>query len=756
MGQPSAQTMHDLGAADSAPAAARPARGGFRPDIQGLRAIAVTLVVVTHLWGWPTGGFVGVDVFFVISGYLITGLLLRELERTGRISMRGFYARRMRRIFPMAVVVLVCTVVAAYALFAASRAHSTFVDAIWAFLFVENWQLVFNGTDYFHAGAAISPVRQYWSLSVEEQFYLVWPLFMLALGALAMRHRRRRGSHAESPMSGRLPTVLGTVIAVVVLASFGWAVVRSGEYHAEAYFSTFTRIWELGVGALLAIVVGLGGAAAGSPRVRGWLVALGLALIAGSALLLTEDSRFPGPWAAVPVLGAALMLAFGARAAGPASGLLRTRVFQYTGQVSYSWYLWHFPVFIFLFAVVQRTALTTLAAFALSFALAAFSNYFIEEPVRHSRWLSGGAATRKESSGGAPRWLRVAVLSGSAAAVLVVGVTSIYPRIAAPSQQAAAPASLTDLAAPAAGEGAAEQPAAAGAGSAVQPAAAQVDPLATLHNAVAAAAAATEWPELDLRENWRDYGATVRVPECTHGKGDTVECDFRTPGATKNMVVFGDSQVLAWLPGLRDAATKAGYNVHVLNMPGCAVADVPLALIFSPEQPYPECADFRHKAMDYVQQHRPDLTVATSVWTWKALREDQRNDDEAAINWSDGITVTLESFASASGRVVLLDSPPLGLSVGDCQTALSTPADCLTHPAAEYFEASELNQRAVDAARAATGKEIKHVTVDDWFCAPDAGCPSFVANQPVYGDGLHIAPGFGQFVSPLLSQQIFS
>ena len=157
----------------------------------------------------------------------------------------------------MAVVVLVCTVVAAYALFAASRAHSTFVDAIWAF-FVENWQLVFNGTDYFHAGAAISPVRQYWSLSVEEQFYLVWPLFMLALGALAMRHRRRRGSHAESPMSGRLPTVLGTVIAVVVLASFGWAVLRSGEYHAEAYFSTFTRIWELGVGALLAIVVGLG------------------------------------------------------------------------------------------------------------------------------------------------------------------------------------------------------------------------------------------------------------------------------------------------------------------------------------------------------------------------------------------------------------------------------------------------------------------------------------------------------------------
>ncbi|MFI0433788.1 MAG: acyltransferase family protein, partial [Candidatus Nanopelagicales bacterium] len=215
MGQPSALISLGRSSAAEAPRKRRP--GAFRPDIQGLRAIAVGLVVATHLFGWPTGGFVGVDVFFVISGFLITGLLMRELERTGGISMRNFYARRMRRIFPMSAIVLVCTVVAGFALFAASRADTTLVDAIWAFLFVENWHLVLNGADYFHATDAISPVQQYWSLSVEEQFYVVWPLLMLGLGAAAMARRRRRGAHeATAGMSGRLRAALGTAIGLIV------------------------------------------------------------------------------------------------------------------------------------------------------------------------------------------------------------------------------------------------------------------------------------------------------------------------------------------------------------------------------------------------------------------------------------------------------------------------------------------------------------------------------------------------------------
>ncbi len=279
-------------------------RRTLRPDIQGLRALAVLLVIANHLWGWPRGGFIGVDVFFVISGFLITGLLIREREVSGRINFREFYARRMRRIFPMATLVLIVTVVGAQFLLFPSVAESTLVDALWAFIFLENWHLIAVGTDYFHAADGMSAVQQYWSLSVEEQFYLVWPA-VLALVWWASRRRGLAGRWRFDSLRA-LPTV---VLAVITAASFGWAMYRTGQDPTAAYFATTTRVWELGIGAILAFVaVRL---TTLPDRLRWWGARIGIGIILAAAFLLTAESPFPGPWALLPVLGTALVLAAG-------------------------------------------------------------------------------------------------------------------------------------------------------------------------------------------------------------------------------------------------------------------------------------------------------------------------------------------------------------------------------------------------------------------------------------------------------------
>ena len=216
-----------------------------RTDIDGLRGLAVLAVFAGHL-GLPLapGGFVGVDVFFVISGFLITSLLVREASRTGRISLLGFYARRARRILPAAAVVAVATVVASVLFLPLVRAVEVITDSVWAAAFAANIRFATVGTDYFAKGEPASPLQHYWSLAVEEQFYLVWPLLLVGAAWLAAA---RGGT-----LGRRTPLLL---IGVLSTASLAWSVYATYESPTTAYFSTLTRAWELGVGAALAVLM---------------------------------------------------------------------------------------------------------------------------------------------------------------------------------------------------------------------------------------------------------------------------------------------------------------------------------------------------------------------------------------------------------------------------------------------------------------------------------------------------------------------
>lgn len=308
-------------------------REGIRSDIEGLRAVAVLLVVACHA-GLPgfSGGYVGVDVFFVISGYLITHLLYREHQATGALDLAAFYGRRIRRLLP-AFAVLVATVLAGIHVLASPLEQPALIRSVLAAsLYISNLHFAWQSSDYWGPASKQDPLLHTWSLGVEEQFYLVWPLLLaMVLGGAAALRR--------------------FVIPGLMAASFGLALYWMAVAPPKAFFFPLARAWEFGVGAVLALypaTLQALRARLGAPYRRHLVEGAGLALILSAALLFDGDTRFPGIAALPPVLGAALVIAAGIPgAAGGGASLLGVRPLQWLGGQSYGWYLWHWPVLVF-------------------------------------------------------------------------------------------------------------------------------------------------------------------------------------------------------------------------------------------------------------------------------------------------------------------------------------------------------------------------------------------------------------------------
>ena len=380
----------------------------MRPEIQLLRALAVGAVVMHH--GWPAvapAGYMGVDVFFVVSGFLITGLLLRESQRSGRISLRSFYVRRARRILPAAVAVLGFVSVMTFLVVPQAQWASYFRQVVASSLYFENWLLAADSQNPRRDELISTPVQHYWSLSVEEQFYLVWPLLLIAALWVARRSGRSGGRTAF------------VVLGVVTAASFVHCLALTVQDHNLAYFSTFARTWEFGAGALLALLAGT--APAGRDRVRSVVGWAGLALIVVPILTFRSPEAFPGVVSLLPVVGALAFIWAGMPlGAWSPARVSRLRPVQWTGDISYSLYLWHWPIFMFVPFITGVPSPPWLMAVlvAVSFAVAAASKRWIEDPVRFGL-------------GGRPPRAAV-VLGGVASAVaLVVGAGLLGPGVAA-------------------------------------------------------------------------------------------------------------------------------------------------------------------------------------------------------------------------------------------------------------------------------------------------------------------------------------
>jgi peptidoglycan/LPS O-acetylase OafA/YrhL len=329
----------------------------YRADIDGLRAVAVALVVGFHTFPLSVpGGYIGVDVFFVISGYLITGLIL-DLQTAGRFSIKQFYIRRARRILPALSVVMAATLMIGWFALSPSAYDSLARHTVASALFVPNL-LYWREAGYFDPGALSKPLLHLWSLGVEEQFYLVWPLLLLLL--------RRR----EARTSG----ILGALSAI----SFIYCCVASYHDPVAAFYSPLSRLWELGVGGVLA---------SRRIEVRHPEIAscLGLLLILGAAFTLTDTSVFPGLLAVIPVGGTAMLIA-------GRSWILSRRPFVALGLISYPLYLWHWPLLSFATFLDFQTERAKGIVVAISIILAWLTTRYVEYPVRFGSLRRYGAA----------------------------------------------------------------------------------------------------------------------------------------------------------------------------------------------------------------------------------------------------------------------------------------------------------------------------------------------------------------------------
>ena len=664
-------------------------RRDFRADIEGLRAVAVVAVVLFHA-GVPGtyGGYVGVDVFFVLSGFLITGLLHREVRETGRIDLGRFYARRVRRLLPAAALVVIGTVAVSALVLSPLRAADVAKDGAAAALYAANYRFASVATDYF-AATEPSPLLHFWSLAVEEQFYVVWPLLLLLVA--------RRGRNPAP------------ALAVLVVVSFGACVWLTGESKQWAFFSLPTRAWELGVGGLVALA---------APRLRtlrpsvatvlGWL---GLAAIVAAVVTYDDRTVFPGVAAALPVLGTAAVVVAGcATTRYGAASLLGRALPRALGRVSYSWYLWHFPVLI-LAAPSSRLVAAALAVG--SVVPAALTLRLVENPVRFSTRLTTGQSLR----------LGAALTAG--AAVVAFGTVAVLPE--PEGAVAAAPAPVLSTAAPSAS--AAPTLADRVAGEVAAAAGVRTVP----KNLVPSLAKARS----DKPRHVHD-GCHLSYEQTAPRR-----CVYAAATGADAVLLTGDSHAAQWFPALEAVATQRGWRLHAMTKSTCPPHAV---RVFSPVlgRHYRECDTFRANVLDRVRTERPKVVV---LGVARHYEERLYGFAPYGTAWLDGLRRTVADVEALGAQVVVLGPTPRTKgNVPDCLAEHLTSAGSCARDAASAFDASGVDQeRAAVAERGGT-----YLDVRAWLCA--RVCPVVVGTMLVYRDDNHLTTVYPAWLAPVVAE----
>jgi peptidoglycan/LPS O-acetylase OafA/YrhL len=665
-----------------------------RADIQGLRAVAVLLVVLAHAGvGFLPGGFVGVDVFFVLSGFLITGLLLAEARARGSVSLVEFYVRRARRILPAAALTLLVTDIAAFLLLNFVRARQAVEDSLHAAAFAANFRFAARDVDYFARAEPPSPVLHYWSLAVEEQFYLVWPL-LLSVALFGVARRRRRVA-ADRRERGLLALVL-----VLTGASLGWSVHATATLPEAAYFSPFTRAWELGIGAALAVGASTFGLVPPIGRVlMGWV---GLLAIAAAAVLFSYGTPFPGSSALLPTIGTALAIAAGIGDRVPrlaVARLLAVRPMRVIGDRSYALYLWHWPVLILAdqYAGHELTVPVKLGLVAGAFLLSCVSYALVENPIR--RRVRSRAAT-------------AIVVAASTAAILGTASVSLaaidreQQRFESAAGSAAPVASGSVRAAPGAGGALPEVVAA------VQ-AARRGDPVPALLT-----------PAISRLRDVPPAYALPRACFSTSGSPGTTSkiCRLGVPTSRKLLVLLGDSHAKMWLPSVLELARRDGWAVIPLLRMGCmpnrwVTASGPAT-----------CRTWYAWAIGQVRRLRPRVTLLGG-----SIAELNAGAARAGV---DGI-FSAATLLRRSGAVVVIGDPE-GLTFDPVDCLLARDASMkrctMTWPAAAFAAYDRIAARAKQLG-------VGFLSTRGFLCY-EQQCPAIIRRTIAYWDNSHITAAY--------------
>lgn len=701
----------------------------FRPDIEGLRAVAVLAVVLFHadLPGLG-GGFVGVDVFFVISGFLITGLLWREAGTSGSVRLRSFFAARARRLLPASALVGVVTMIAAALLLPPLQVRSVTIDGITSALYISNYWFIGSGVKYFGHQSVLSPspFQHYWSLGVEEQFYLVWPL--LIIGTAWIIRRRRKHTDKTGATASVRPYLV--VLALVAIGSWALSVFFTYLIPPLAFFSLPTRAWQLAAGGLIALtVIYWRRLPAPAAAFLGWT---GLVLILVACTQLTGETRYPGFAAMVPTLGAVLVI--GAGCAAPTQGcgrLLGLATMGWIGRVSYSWYLWHWPVLVLTPPLLghQVGLSTKLAAVLVSLGLALLTLRYVENPLRF--------ADRIRNS---PRaGLSLGAVS-TAIAVAVGAVLMTWTPHPVGHGPAIKPVTITSTPVPP--------------GSSLAAYDAEVADVFDQVQAAVANSLDVEQVPSNLDPPLTDQGAQqmgiltkgcLRVlpfdsshPECV--AGDT--------SSDTTVALIGDSRAAMFNPAFLQLADQRHWRLIMMAKAGCPITDLRINAHFNRlAEQMQRCAAWREGILARLAVEKPQLIVVSTSRAYDAdgahvLIPGLKRYDQA---WLDSLNGLVRELRGTGAKVLVLGTTPD--PPGPVPLCLSGHLDDATACTARRNPAHGPGLEAERAATEAAGGQYADVT--DLFCSADR-CPSIIGNTMVYFDAGHLTRQYAELLTPAM------
>lgn len=654
----------------------------FRPDIEGLRAIAVLAVVISHSKLGLESGFIGVDIFFVISGFLITSHLYKEAVQTNTISLKAFYARRIIRILPASIVVILLTILSSYFWLSPLQFLNYVMDGLWSTFSAMNYRLIGTSTDYFNSATIPSPLQHYWSLAIEEQFYLILPLFLLILTKLFSKKKYFK-------------SLLSVLFSVIILVSlyFSYTVTKSEQ--TIAYFALHTRVWELAVGSLLAININFFGNI--KPKISGAFSWLGILGLLAGFVLINQKTPFPDIWALIPVISTALIIAmntnynkFGSEV------ILGSKVFQWIGKISYSWYLVHFPLFIILLEYQEKTSFDDrLGTTLVSFIFANVLYFLVEVPTRFNPIFKDN--------------IKNIYLFGLLLILICSGILGylLYQKNTPPSNS---PAVVIDS----------EVELAKNIKKSSELSIIPTDLVVPLSQSIN-----------DKYDGCISY-KTQKIPD------ETTTCTLGNLESTKIMVLLGDSHAHQWTKTFENIAQKNNYKLITYTKSGCPISDITVNYDKDKNE-YEQCYSWRNEAMSRIEQLKPDIIINTSL-AYKSSN-------------AKSYTEFIQKLKSYSKNVVILSDTPHPLyNIPEClQKNQKKVFKCDFDQTNATFE---IEERVIELGIA---KNLGALVIEtgDWFCINKI-CPPIINKIIVYHDRSHISKAYSDFLTKYMEVKIAS
>ena len=730
------------------------AREAFRPEIEGLRGIAILLVVAFHsgLVGLP-GGFIGVDVFFVLSGFLITGSLFRERSRSGTIKFRDFYARRVRHLLPAALVVVMITLVASYVMLAPLDRSSVALDAASVGLLASNIRFALAEGDYFASQASPSPFLHFWALAVEAQFYLVWPVILLV-----------------ACLGRRLRLKMMLALGAVVFASLALSVVVTEDAANWAFYSLPTRAWQFALGGIVAVgVEALGRIPRPILAVAGWC---GLAVLLAAAVVLDGTVPYPGALALIPTLAALAMIAAGMTRGGPGR-LLTTRPLRFLGRISYSLYLWHWPILVLPVIAFEEQVppAVTAGLVALAVGVAWSSWRYVEQPFQPGHGPLARSSGRTVVAAGLAVALVVALSGGLAIGADVAAGPSLDDTATLESQDWAdvdpgggtfepTPDARPDPDAPG---GDLTPPTEAPSPGSTEPAGLDDEspiPVPSAWPTPSGTAAGrpqpTKAPRLSIRlpSDVRPPLRAARLDEDRlRGDGclafervtEPRRCVYGDPKGAVTIALVGDSHAAHWFPALNRLAKRHDWRLLTYVKVACPFVDMRVRNLILKRE-YTECAAWRKATIKALQAERPDLTIVSMS---RFAIHPVLDADSTLAAKGDALARALERVP---GRpAVLVDTPDAGRDIPACLSRHSDDVRKCAIPRATAL-AGHLGRIELRATKA-TGDRLIDLT--DRVCR-GYPCPVVVDGMIVFRDARHLTATYAASLAPDLDRAIAS